>query len=274
MPTKVGNLVVFGAIEAKWLSLGGLGGALGAPVNNETPTFDGVGRYQDFQAGRTISWHPDTGAHLVYGSIGARWREIGRERFGYPINDESGCPDGVGRFNHFRAEQLQGKPEASIYWSPASGAHEVYGAIRDKWARLGWERGSSRYPLEAEHDEPGVGRLQRFQGGYFTWTPAGGAQQHNGAYAPPPRITLRAISDGGRFIEVQGDNFTGRQSAKVAYDLFAGGGPTMHQTGEHTVAVNEVGHIADRIRVNLSGLSGAQVQATDLSSGRAASASL
>jgi hypothetical protein len=175
MPTQVGPFVVFGAIEGKWIELGGQGGSLGAPLNNETPTFDGTGRFQDFQNGTHISWHPDTGAHLVYGSIGARWLAIGREQFGYPINDESGCPDGVGRFNHFRAEQLGGHPEASIYWTPQTGAQEVYGAIRGKWIESGWEGGALGYPTGIEHDQPGGGRVQRFQKGVISWTPDAGA---------------------------------------------------------------------------------------------------
>jgi len=27
-----------------------------------------------------------------------------------------------------------------IYWTPQTGAREVHGAIRDKWASMGWER--------------------------------------------------------------------------------------------------------------------------------------
>ena len=51
---------------------------------------------------------------------------------GYPVTDESGTPDHVGRFNHFEG--------GSIYWTPQTGAHEVHGAIRALWASLGWER--------------------------------------------------------------------------------------------------------------------------------------
>ncbi|WP_027282978.1 hypothetical protein, partial [Roseomonas gilardii] len=106
------------------------------------------------------------------------------------------------------------------------------------------------------------------------WVGGGGAWNGPGKILPAPEIRLRAISDGGRFIEVQGDHFTPGNTAKVAYDLFAGGGPTTHQTGERVVAVNGGGHIGDRIPVNLSGLSGANVQATDAASGRSASGSL
>lgn len=177
MPTKVGSITVFGDIEKKWLALGGGAGLLKQPLAGEAPTFDGAGRAETFQGG-VISWHPTIGAHEVHGSILARWQQIARERYGYPITDESPCPDNIGRFNHFRAVQLAGQPEASIYWSPASGAWEVYGAIRAKWASMGWERSVLGYPVEAEHDQAGGGRTQRFQGGVVTWTPGGGAAEH------------------------------------------------------------------------------------------------
>ncbi len=176
MPTNVGSFTVFGAIEQKWLQFGGFNGSLGAPVSNEQPTFDGAGRAQSFQRG-VVSWHPKTGPQVVWGAIGARWIEIGREQFGYPITDELTCPDQVGKFNHFRALQ-NGGSDCSIYWSPASGAHEVYGAIREKWASMGWERSSIGYPIEAEHDQIGGGRTQRFQNGVITWTGADGAAEH------------------------------------------------------------------------------------------------
>ena len=177
MPTSIGSFTVLGAIEQKWLALGGTHGFLGAPLTNETPTFDGVGRAQEF-AGGVISWHPKTGPQEVHGAILACWKAIGREKFGYPITDETGCPDGIGRFNHFRTLQAAGTPDCSIYWTPVTNAHEVYGAIRAKWAALGWERSALHYPIEAEHDQGGPGRTQRFQGGVITWNGSEGAAEH------------------------------------------------------------------------------------------------
>ena len=43
---------------------------------------------------------------------------------------------------HFRAMHIEGRPDCSIYWHPDTGAHEVFGAIRGKWAELGWETGT------------------------------------------------------------------------------------------------------------------------------------
>jgi len=108
---------VIGAIRKKWLQLEGLRGPLFLPVNSETPTFDGTGRFQHFQAG-IISWHPETGAHGVWGAIGEQWLKMGREGgLGYPLSDETPTPDGRGRYNHFRKVHVSGKPESSIYWT-------------------------------------------------------------------------------------------------------------------------------------------------------------
>jgi LGFP repeat len=172
MPTNIGAFTIFGAIEQKWIERGGVAGLLGAPLSNESPTFDGLGRAQTFKGG-VVSWHPTIGAHEVHGAILARWLELGRERFGRPITDESPCPDNVGRFNHFRALEFPGNPVSSIYWSPATGAHDVFGAIREKWASIGFERSVLGFPVLSPQDHPG-GAIQHFQGGVITWTPEGG----------------------------------------------------------------------------------------------------
>jgi len=64
---------------------------------------------------------------------------------------------------------------ASIYWTPETGAHEVHGAIRDKWASLGWEGGALRYPISDEFQD-GIYRRTNFQHGYIGWWPQRGAQ--------------------------------------------------------------------------------------------------
>ena len=42
----------------------------------------------------------------------------------------------------------------SVYWSPATGAQEVHGAIRDLWRQLGSEQGFLGYPLTDETPTP------------------------------------------------------------------------------------------------------------------------
>ena len=85
------------------------------------------------------------GAFEVHGAIREKYLALGAEAsiLGYPVTDETGTPDGVGRFNHFQG--------GSIYWTPGTYAHEVHGLIRDRWASQGWERNPQLgYPITDE----------------------------------------------------------------------------------------------------------------------------
>lgn len=108
-------------------------------------------------------------AFKVYGAIGAKWASLGGAGgfLGDPLTDETGTPDGVGRFNHFVG--------GSIYWTPNTGAFEVHGGIRDKWASMGWERSYLGYPTSDEVDFPEGGRANEFQHGGIYWWPDTGA---------------------------------------------------------------------------------------------------
>ena len=75
----------------------------------------------------------------------------------------------MGRFNHFRAFLPGGSADASFYWTPQTGAHEVHGAIRALWSTLGLERSYLGYPLSDEHDCDG-GRCNDFQFSRIRWT--------------------------------------------------------------------------------------------------------
>jgi GH25 family lysozyme M1 (1,4-beta-N-acetylmuramidase) len=70
---------------------------------------------------------------------------------------------------------------ASIYWSPTSGAHVVRGAIRAGWGALGWEWGFG-YPTGDEYcGLRGGGCGQHFTGGKLVYfTPAAGAHEISG----------------------------------------------------------------------------------------------
>ena len=170
----IGAFSVDGGIHAKWASLGWERSPLGYPVTDEHGCPDKVGSYNHFQSG-SIYWSPSTGAFSVIGAIHTKWAAMGWETspLGYPISDETGCPDGVGRFSHFQF--------GSIYWTPAGGAFEVHGNIHAKWASLGWERGSLGYPTSDEGDLAGGGRVSSFQHGRICWTAAKGAWVETGA---------------------------------------------------------------------------------------------
>jgi uncharacterized protein with LGFP repeats len=161
---STGAFAVWGAIRTTWKEHGWEAGKLGYPVTDEKTCPDGQGRYNHFNGtsgGASIYYHPSTGAHAVYGAIRTKWQELGWEQgpLGYPKTSERACPDGEGRYNHF----AKGRG-GSIYWHPTTDAHAVWGAIRDTWAKLGWEAGPLGYPVT---DELGVkgGRYNDFLGG-------------------------------------------------------------------------------------------------------------
>jgi uncharacterized protein with LGFP repeats/glucose/arabinose dehydrogenase len=164
-----------GAIRGLWGALGWEKSALGYPTTNESGTPDGIGRFNHFQQG-SIYWTPALGAHEIRGSIHSLWAALGWEKsaLGYPTTNETGTPDGVGRFNQFQ--------QGSIYWSPNTGAHEIRGAIRGLWAAMGWENSALGYPTSNETGTlDGVGRFNQFQYGSIYWSPRTGAHEVRGA---------------------------------------------------------------------------------------------
>jgi hypothetical protein len=158
---RCGSTMTKGDIDRKYRALGGCGSFLGAALTEETATPDGLGRYNVFQDG-SIYWSAATGAFEVHGAIRDKWAALGWEvgALGYPISDETPTASGGGRFSVFQ--------RGSIYWSPATGAHEVRGAIRDKWAEVGWETGALGFPVSDEYAVP-AGRQNDFQRGSIEW---------------------------------------------------------------------------------------------------------
>lgn len=174
-----GNYQVGGAILTEYNAIGGATGTLGAAITDETSTPNspwGVGRYNHFQKDGSIYWTASTGAHEVHGAIHDKWATLGWEqKMGFPTTDETTTPDGIGRYNHFQT--------GSIYWTPSTGAHDVLGVIRDKWASLGWEQSVLGYPISDELDDP-VGKRSNFQNGYIIFNASTGvatAYYNNGA---------------------------------------------------------------------------------------------
>ncbi|TSD99815.1 hypothetical protein FOS14_11265 [Skermania sp. ID1734] len=158
---------VCGAILDKYNSLGGPGSFLLFPKSNELVNPDGFGRRSEFLGGN-IYWSAATGAHPVAHDFLTKWGDYGYEAgfLGYPTSDEIVLNSG-------RRQEFRG---ASIYWSPLTGAHNIQGAIRQKWTDLGADRSALGYPTSDEIVTPdGVGRCNRFQAGMIYWSPSSGA---------------------------------------------------------------------------------------------------
>ena len=141
------------AIQQRYASDAWFRAQLGIPVGAEQQGADTLA-YQNYQNGRAY-YKAGFGVHELNGYIYGAYAQLGaHQSVGVPVTDELSTPDGVGKLNHFAPSQNASNVNASIYWSPSSGAHLVKGDIRARWASLGWERSVLGYPTS----DPGVAR--------------------------------------------------------------------------------------------------------------------
>lgn len=147
------------------------GGAIGEAIAKYaelgaciSPEYDGAknGKIQDFRGGRAY-WSEKTGAHFLWGRIGARYAEMGDTEswLGYPTSEEHTISNGRGRFVTFE--------HGAIYWTHETGAYAVHQDFINKWGEIkqdgkGWENGPLGYPISDLKDVAG-GQLQQFQNG-------------------------------------------------------------------------------------------------------------
>jgi uncharacterized protein with LGFP repeats len=161
-----GAHVVRGAIGGVWASRGFEAGPLGYPLGGEVCGPTGVGCAQQFETA-TMHWSPTASPRYVVGAIQHRWLQLGSAK------SSVGAPTGPEVCGLIKGGCYQRFSNGAIYFTPATGAHPVEGAIRDAWGGLGWETGQLGYPVEAQQAVPG-GFAQRFQGGTLTLTTASG----------------------------------------------------------------------------------------------------
>jgi len=174
-----GAAEIGGAIFDHWGTFGYELGPLGYPTSGELPLGGGA-QTNTFQGGPVITWSPSTGACEIGGEIYLHWAHFSFNLgpLGLPTSDEITNPDGVGKRNTF---QYGGD---SIYWSPATGAQEIGGAIFQHWGDYGYETGPLGYPISDEITNPdGVGKRNSFQNGgdAIYWSPSTPASEVGGA---------------------------------------------------------------------------------------------
>lgn len=112
---------VYGAICAKWISLGA-DRSFGFPTTDEWP--NGTGRvsfFSDGVAAKAIYWSATTGAHEVHGLIAAAyWEQAGGPcgRLGLPVSDQMPAgPGHVSYFEHGRIDWTPGDVVARVTYS-------------------------------------------------------------------------------------------------------------------------------------------------------------
>jgi uncharacterized protein with LGFP repeats len=108
----------------------------------------------------------------VQGAIGDHWYATGGARgpLGLPVTGE--LPAVGGAWSAFEYGR--------IYWSPASGAHWIRGAILQAWAGQRSEYGPLGYPTTDELPASN-GAWTAFQGGRMYWSPSTGGHWVRGA---------------------------------------------------------------------------------------------
>lgn len=147
-----------------WARTGWERGPLGYPTTDEFGLSDGIGRKQSFEHGHIYG--SLAGLATIHGAIYDKWIQTGAEKgsLSYPIGDELGTPDGVGRYNKFAG--------GMIYWSPTTGAHEVQSLTLSLWATEGYEKGKYGYPVSQEYLNGNGEIVQHFQKGTLNLTRA------------------------------------------------------------------------------------------------------
>ena len=135
-----GAHLVRGPIRDRWAALGHERGALGYPVSDTLCGLVAGGCYHLFEGG-SVYVSSATPARVVFGDVRTAWASSGAENgpLGYPVRDERAGLARGGSYQRFE--------RGSAYWSPATGAHLVHGAIWQRWAALGYERGTLGYPV-------------------------------------------------------------------------------------------------------------------------------
>jgi len=155
----------YGPVLDVWAAQGWEHGSLGLPTSSVFCGLRGGGCGEHFEDG-SVYWSPATGGHVVRGDVYDSWAAQGWEQgvLGLPVSDPfTTVQGGAGR--HFRG--------GSVYEARGE-THVVPGAIRDRWAALGWERGQLGPPTGAAFcglRDGGCG--QHFQGGAIYSSAAG-----------------------------------------------------------------------------------------------------
>ncbi|MGV0815614.1 hypothetical protein ABQF34_27000 [Mycolicibacterium boenickei] len=151
------------AVTAAWQASGGDGGPLGPRQGGVYAV--GAGFAQNFSGGKMF-FTPATGAHFMQGAILEKYESLGGPAdsdLGFPTIDE-----GPGRAADSRNSTFNAPDHPVIFWTPATGARVVRGAINAAWDKLGGSAGVLGVPAEDETFDGDV-TSQKFTGGEISW---------------------------------------------------------------------------------------------------------
>jgi uncharacterized protein with LGFP repeats len=167
----------YGVTYDRWLSLGGLQGDLGAPVQDTTALADG--QYTRFKHG-LVTWSPETDAHVLV-TLKDLWRDqdfydvhTGQTLpatfgiLGFPTTDETDTADGRAQFCEF-------ENGTGIHLNGGN-AVEIHGSLRDLWLSEGGFDSPLGLPVTSVLSTPdGTGQYTLLENGALCFTADHGA---------------------------------------------------------------------------------------------------
>ncbi|MBI3691162.1 MAG: LGFP repeat-containing protein [Mycolicibacterium aromaticivorans] len=155
------------AINQAWETAGGDGSPVGTKDGDVYAVGDGFA--QNFSGGK-IFFTPATGAHLLFGAVLDKYQALGGAAdsdLGFPTIDAvAGLVGPDSQVSTFSASD---KP--AIFWTPATGAWVVRGAINAAWDKLGGSAGTMGVPTQDETFN-GTVISQKFTGGEISYDTA------------------------------------------------------------------------------------------------------
>lgn len=188
-----GAWVVRGAMNIAWEKLGGSAGTLGVPLEDESYDGDVIG--QKFTGGE-VSWNSSTKTFTTVpadlasqldgvvvpmdatAAINQAWRAAGG--FAGPMGARQG-----GQSTLSGGGVVQAYAGGKVYYTPATGAHAVTGAILSKYESAGGPTGDLGFPIATEADGGAPNsRMTVFSASdkpVIFWTPDNGAIVVRGA---------------------------------------------------------------------------------------------
>ena len=151
-----------------WRTTGRESGPLGYPTADRTCGLPAGGCSQPFQGG-TVYFSSATGAHAVRGSLLSGWLSRGGPggALGYPVEEETCGLARGGCGQRFASGWL--------YWSSATGPHELQVEVARVWQASGGPSGPLGYPVGKDLEVTG-GTADVFEDGRIYWSAATGAR--------------------------------------------------------------------------------------------------
>jgi uncharacterized protein with LGFP repeats len=192
-------------VDRLWNSLGGAAGVLGKKISGEFAVRP-AGYETRFEHGAIF--RRDSTVYEVHGAIWDRYVALGAQTgwLGLPIANTRTAHDGIGRYSDFTG--------GTIYYTAATGAHEMHGALRDKFRKIGVSR--LGYPTtDTRLASSQNGKYNELTHGVIYYRAKWGAWEvHGDLFAKwnalgrersflgfPRSDTLNASSQGGRYNE-------------------------------------------------------------------------